>query len=365
MSADKAKSPGVDDLREGIDCIDRELVELLNRRIELAEQIGELKRKEGASIYVPSREEQVFARLREYNRGLVSDNTLERIFREIISASIAREKALRIAFLGPKATFTHQAAMKNFGSSAEFIPFPTIGDVFRAVERGDGDYGVVPIENSTEGAVFHSLDTFVESNLKIVAQIYLPIEHCLISDGTLDTVECIYSKDQALGQCREGLRAVLPQARLVEIDSTAQAIQRVAGNPREAAVGSALAAELYGVGILKRGIQDRNDNTTRFLVLGEQLPQRDPGCRYRSSLMVSIPDQVGALKVVVDHFSERGINLVKIESRPSRQRAWDYLFFIDFLGHGDEPRIKELLEQLKSSCPLVKWLGSYPETKTS
>jgi chorismate mutase/prephenate dehydratase len=365
VSAGNENTPGVGELREGIDRIDRELVELINRRIELAERIGELKKREGAAIYVPSREEQVFARVREYNRGLVSEGTLERIFREIISASIAREQPLRIAFLGPRATFTHQAAMKNFGSSAEFIPFPTIGDVFRAVERKEGDYGVVPIENSTEGAVFHSLDTFVESNLKIVAQVYLPIEHCLISDGTLETVKCVYSKDQALGQCREGLRALLPEARLVEVDSTAQAIQRVAGQPGEAAVGSALAAELYGVGILKRGIQDRHDNTTRFLVLGERLPPRDPACRYRSSLMVSIPDQVGALKVVVDHFSERGINLVKIESRPSRQRAWDYLFFIDFLGHGEDPRIKEVLEQLKSRCPLVKWLGSYPETKTS
>ncbi len=362
MSKVEKEKTELTELREKIDRIDHQVVELLNERVTVAVAIGKQKRREGTGVYVPSREEQVFEKILSYNKGPLKEAALRRIYREIISASIVSEQPMRIAYLGPEATFTHQAAMKNFGSSAQYLPLHSIADVFRSVQRAEADYGVVPIENSTEGAVFHSLDTFVESDLKIVAQVYLPVEHCLISDGTLPSIRKIYSKDQALGQCRSWLQRFLPKAVLVEVASTSEAIKRVAKRSDEAAIGSSLAAELYGVGVVKRGIQDREDNTTRFLVVGVEEPPAVEGCSFRSSLMVSIPDKVGALRSVLDVFSDRGINLVKIESRPSRRRAWDYLFFIDFIGHREDPLVQEAFDALQSRCPMVKWLGSYPET---
>lgn len=351
------------ELREKIDAVDEQILQLLNQRIGLACEVGRIKKAAGEEIFVPAREEQVFRRLIARNSGPLSERGLRTIYREIISASIAVEKALRVAYLGPEATFTHQAALARFGSSVELLALSTIPDVFAAVEKSDIDYGVIPVENSTEGAVFHSLDMFVDSDLKIIAQHYIPIEHCLISHSPLAGIEEVHSKDQALGQCRLWLQRNLAQARTVNESSTAEAVRLASANPTWAAVASRLAAEMYGVPIVASGIQDRADNVTRFLVIGRQPTPPVADGRYRTSIVLSLNDRPGALEGALAPFSRRNINLKKIESRPSRRKAWDYLFFIDFSGHWQDPSVQETVAELEQRCPLVKWLGSYPDSE--
>ncbi|RME70155.1 MAG: chorismate mutase, partial [Verrucomicrobia bacterium] len=260
----------LDKLRAQIDEIDREILRLLNERVRLAAQIGHVKLKEGAEIYVAKREEEVLQKLAAQNQGPLTEQAIRAIYREIMSAAIALEKTTVIAYLGPEATFTHQAALKKFGAMLNYMPLPNITDVFIAVEKGEADYGVIPIENSTEGAVFHSLDMLVESDLKIVAQIFLDIQHNLISRSKLEEITKVYSKDQALGQCRRWLHQNLPNAVCLEAESTARAVEIARDNPGTAAIASSLAAELYGVPIVAPNIQDKADNTTRFLVIGRQ-----------------------------------------------------------------------------------------------
>lgn len=353
----------LDELRLQIDRIDREIIERLNQRVALASQVGHYKRQHGGEIYVPSREAQVFEKLSNYSAehgGRLTNEAIRHIWREIISASIALEKALQIAYLGPSATFTEQAAQKNFGSSVDYVPMPTIADVFSAVTQGEADYGVIPIENSTGGAVMHSLDMLAETDLKIIAQVYLEIEHCLIGKGELASIREVRSKDQALLQCRDWLHRHLPHAQQVDLDSTAAAVEQARDEDGVAAVASALAADRYGVPILAKGIQDRHDNITRFLVIGRECSKPTGPELDRTSIVFSIRDEVGALETVLNAFSARQINLLKIESRPSRKKAWDYLFFVDFAGHWEDDKIQEMAAVLQTRCPLVKWLGSYP-----
>ena len=348
--------------RDSIDHIDSEIVALLNKRLELASAIGAIKEKSGAEIYDPAREALVFQKLEQLNQGPLTQKALEAIYREVISASIALEKELVVAFLGPEATYTHQAVLKNFGASLKTSAMKTIQDVFASVESGECAYGVVPIENSTEGAVFHSMDQLVESDLKICAQVYLPIEHCLISKSSLDGVKEVHSKDQALGQCREWLRRNLPNATLVETSSTASAVQVASERSEVAAIASALSADLYAMPILEKSIQDKANNVTRFLVVGNNTVKRVGDGKDKTSLVVSLKDQAGALEKALMPFAERGINLSKIESRPSRKKAWDYVFFIDLIGHIEDTLVQEAVEELKACTSFVKWLGSYPNT---
>jgi chorismate mutase/prephenate dehydratase len=350
-------------VRNQIDEIDKQIIKLLNERVLLAGEIGKIKIQQGADMYVPSREEQVFEKVCSYNQGTMPQNSLKAIYREIISASISLEKKLVIAYLGPEATYTHQAAIKNFGSSLSYKPLHTIQDVFADVECNASDYGVIPIENSSEGAVFHTLDMLVESDLKIVAQVYLPIEHCLISEGQLDSIKEVHSKDQALGQCREWLHRNLPTADLIDCASTGKAVKIAKGRPEIAAIASSLAAEQNDVPIVSKGIQDKSDNFTRFLIIGKRSSTPLGNGRDKTSIVLSINDKVGALATALEPFNRRNINLCKIESRPSRKKAWDYYFFIDFIGHFEEPEIQDAIKELESQCPMVKWLGSYPNTK--
>lgn len=351
---------GLADLRGRIDAVDAELVSLLARRVALAGEIGALKAKEGAAFYDPVREACVLEKVLDLNGGALPETAVRAIYREIISASIATEKTLAIAYLGPEATYTHQAAIRKFGSSLAYRSMPTIPDVFAEVERGDADYGVIPIENSTEGAVFHSMDMLVESDLRICAQIYLPVEHCLLSASPMEAVREVHSKDQALGQCREWLRRHLPDARQVEVTSTAQAAENARERGGVAAVASALASELYAVPVLKTGIQDRPDNVTRFLVVGRTGARPVGAGGDKTSLVLSLRDESGALEKALRPFASRDINLTRIESRPSRKKAWDYFFFIDLVGHRDDPPVREAFAELEAHCPFVKWLGSYP-----
>jgi chorismate mutase/prephenate dehydratase len=352
----------LDALRKEIDAVDQELLERLNKRVELAQQVGHYKLERGMEVYVPSREEEVFGKLTAGNRGPLPAKAVRAIYREIISAAISLEKPLKVAYLGPEATYTHQAALKNFGSSIPYMSMPTVPDVFTAVRRGDADYGVVPVENSTQGTVISTLDMLVESELKVVAQIYLEIAHCLISQSPLEKIRSVHSKDNALGQCRQWLARMLPAAELVDATSTAAAVEHAARHPEAAAIASSIAAELYRVPIVEANIMDRTDNVTRFLVIGKGASPMLGGGRDKTSLVFSLHDEPGSLLKALQPFSSRGINLCKIESRPSRRRAWDYYFYVDIIGHRDEPQVREALAELEQLCPVLKWLGSYPNS---
>lgn len=344
-----------------VDELDLKIVQLLSQRVKHAGEIGKIKHANGADYYDPTREAQVMAKVCALNPGPIENSTIRSVYREVISGSISLEKKLVIAYLGPEATFTHQAAILNFGVSLEYQAIKTIPDVFAQVEAGVADYGVVPIENSTEGAVFHSMDMLVESDLHICSQVYMPIEHCLISRSPLAEIKEIRSKDQALGQCREWLQVNVPSADLIDVVSTAEAVRTAKETDAVAAVAGALSAQQYGVPIQARGIQDRDDNVTRFLVVGRTEAKPLGEGRDKTSLVISLQDEVGALEKTLRAFATRGINLSKIESRPSRKKAWDYYFFIDLVGHYQDANVQAALEDLKGHCPFVKWLGSYPD----
>ncbi len=354
-------------IREQIDAHDRQLVELLNSRLALAAEIGKLKRSSGGQIYVPEREDAVFRKVTGLNNGPIKNEALRAIYREIMSAAIALEKPLLIAYLGPEATYTHAAAIKKFGASVDYSAIATISDIFTAVEKGEADYGIIPIENSTEGSVREALDSFVESDLKVVAQVYLEINHALISATPMEKIEKVYSKDQALAQCRAWLHRHLPHAQLIDTASTARAVQIAKDTPGAAAIAAELAAQVQAVPVVAKNIQDQNDNTTRFFVIGKKASGPVGGGRDLTSFVISLGDEAaansGSLLKMLMPFGQRGINLSKVESRPSKKRPWDYLFFIDVTGHHDDAAMKEAVAELKKFCPLVKWLGSYPSVQ--
>jgi chorismate mutase/prephenate dehydratase len=351
-------------IREKIDAIDRRVVKLLNARLELARRIGGLKQGARGRIYVAEREADVLRRVQAASRGgPLKPAALQAIYREIMSAALALEKPLVIAYLGPEATHTHAAALRKFGASVDYRPMPSLADVFTAVEKGEADYGVVPIENSTEGSVRDSLDLFVETPLKLVAELQLEIDHLLLSNEPLEKIEKIYSKDQALAQCRRWLQRHLPHAQLVDVDSTALGVLRAAKEKGAAAVGPRLAGERYGVAVAAARIQDQKNNTSRFGILGREASGRVGGGHDKTSLLVSLHHEPGALLRALQPFNRRKLNLTRIESRPSRLRPWDYIFFLDVTGHYDDPAMQAALEELRRQCPLVKWLGSYPAAK--
>lgn len=354
----------LDDVRQKIDAIDREIITKINERVRLASEVAKAKHAAGLPIYVPEREEQVFQKLASINEGPLTEPAIRHIYREVISAMIALEQPLKIAYLGPEGTYTEQAARKNFGSSLDYHAVPSIADVFSEVERREADYGVIPIENSTGGAVIHSLDMLAETELKIIAQVYLPVEHCLLSNSDLSEITEVRSKDQALIQCRDWLQRNLPNAKQIDCDSTTGAVVHATKNPGSAAIAGEIAAERYNIPLLAKGIQDRKDNETRFLVIAPEANggQTGPGLD-KTSIVFSIPHEVGALEKVLHSFSQREISLSKIESRPSRKKAWEYLFFVDFDGHWNDSSIQQAMTELNANCPLVKWLGSYPNSR--
>jgi len=350
--------------REKIDALDRELVDVLNQRLALAAEIGRLKRQAGGEIYVAEREDAVFRKVCAQNQGPIKNEALRAIYREIMSAAIALEKPLMVAYLGPEASNTYAAAAKKFGASVDYHAMATVEDIFTAVEKGEADVAVIPAENSTEGSVRETLDSFVESDLKIIAQIYLEITHALISQSPLEKITKVYSKDQALAQCRHWLQRHLPHAQLIAASSTSRGVEIAKDDPTAAAVAGEIAAAHYGVPVVARNIQDKADNTTRFFVLGRKPSGSVGGGKDITSLLVSLGDEAashsGSLLKMLMPLAERGINLSKIESRPSKKRPWDYYFFLDVTGHYEDAAMKEALAELKKFCPLVKWLGSYP-----
>jgi chorismate mutase/prephenate dehydratase len=351
--------PTLPELRQAIDAVDDELLQLLNRRAALVRQVGALKSELKQPFFVPHREQQILERLERENAGPFPTEALKPVFSEIISACLSLEQPLRVAFLGPEATFTHMAARGRFGLSARYVPAATIAGVFAEVEKGNADVGVVPIENSTEGVVNSTLDVFIESELTIAAEIVLEVSHCLLTrTGTLDPVQKVYSHPQALAQCRAWLAATLPKAALIEVASTALAARLAKDDPVAAAVASELAGQLYDLRVAKAKIEDEVRNVTRFLVVGKT-PAAGSG-RDKTSLMLSVRDHPGVLYEVLRPLADRHLNLTRIESRPSRKRIWDYVFFIDLDGHVSDPVVAAALEAVRPLCQHLKVLGSYP-----
>jgi len=347
-------------LREQIDRIDTQVLTLLNRRARLVTRIGHLKNRSQANVYVPSRERQIFARLAELNSGPLSNDAIRAIYREIISASRALEQPLRVAYFGPEASYTHMAAREQFGSQAVFVPAATIPQIFTDIERGQADHGVVPVENSSEGSVAITLDSFVESSLHIISEVSLEIRHCLLSRASQrEQVKRVLAHPQALAQCRRWLAVHLPGVPAEEAASNARAAELAAADPQVAAIASRLAAEHYKLNVLAANIQDQAANFTRFAVLSREPQLGQPSGHDTTSLLLSVHDEVGALYHALKPFADNAISLLRIESRPLRGRPWEYLFFIDVAGHLSDEPIARALQEIRPLCPLVKVLGSY------
>ena len=350
-------------LRAGIDSVDEEIVRLLDRRARLARRVGEIKQKNDLEAYAPAREREVLNRVTALSAGDFPKRGLEAVFREIISSSISLEARLKVAYLGPEATFTHEAALRSFGTSVELEPQATVAEVFTRVERREAEHGVVPVENSMEGAVTHTLDELMNSPLKICGEVYLPVSQNLISkESSLERVKVVCSHPMALSQAATWLRHELPGARLEEVESTGEAARRAAREQGVAAVGSALAAEAHGLNVLARNIQDARTNATRFIVLGRAWAGRTG--KDKTSVVFSVKDRPGVLRDALSAFAEEGINLTRIESRPSRKRAWTYVFFADLQGHPEEEKVRRALAALEEHCPYVALIGACPEVSS-
>ncbi len=349
-------------LRAQIDKVDAEIVKAINRRTEIILDIGKLKEKNKTKVYAPDREHKVYQKVFQLNKGPMKNKSLEAIYREIMSASLSLEKKITIGFLGPLGTFTHQACIRKFGSSLPFKPFKTIQDVFKSVEDGECDYGVVPVENSTEGSVNNTLDMFVESTVHICSEISIPIQHNLMSMSTdLSKIKKLYSHPQIFGQCRQWILGNMPGADLIEVSSSSKAVQMAAEDKQAGAIGSDLSAQLYKLKTIVRSIQDRSTNVTRFAILSNVYPPKTGS--DKTSVVVFLKDKVGALHDTLLYFKSYDLNLTRIESRPSKKRPWEYYFFIDFVGHCDDLKIQDMLKSLSDHCEVVKVIGSYPAYK--
>ncbi len=351
----------LDRLRQRIDDLDVEIVKLINERAQCAKSIGEVKRSGGATAFAPARERAVYERVLKLNSGPLSPESLKAIYREIMSGSLALERCPRVAYLGPAGTFTHKAARSKFGSSVEYHAEASVKDVFLEVSRGHSDFGVVPIENSTEGGVNQTIDCFYETSLKVCSEIFVAIHHHLMASCRRDDIKVIYSHPQVLGQCRDYLSANFPKVQQVECSSTTAAAERARQEEMSAAIGSDTAADIYGLPILERAIEDNPDNVTRFFVVARNSATQTGN--DKTSLMFSIKDAPGVLYAMLTAFSSRGINLTRIESRPSKKKAWDYYFFVDLLGHSEDTEVKSALEELSSSTRHLEVLGSYPRAE--
>lgn len=345
-------------LRKKIDALDKVIIELLNARANITLDVARVKNKNGKSIYAPAREREVLNKISEANKGPLSNEALVAIYREVMSGSLALEKPIKIAYMGPQASFSHLASMKRFGSQVEYVPCNGIPEVFLEVERDNADYGVVPIENSIEGVISYTLDMFVDADLKICAQIILDVAHNLLANCSKSSIKRVYSNPQVFGQCRIWLQENLPGVELIEVSSTTRAAQIAAKEKNSACIASILASSIYKLKVIARDIEDSPHNITRFLVIGKtEVPETS---HDKTSLVFSIKDKVGALHDMLVPFKKYKINLTKIESRPSKKRAWDYYFFLDLEGHKDNSRINKAIAELDSKCKFLKVLGSYP-----
>ncbi len=344
--------------REQIDAADEKIIELLDRRARLARRVGELKVIQGSEIYDAGRHLQVLNGIGKRGKGDFPREGLRTVFGEILSVCLNLQAPQSIGFLGPEATYSHIAAERAFGRSAKFVPYESIRDIFAAVEKNKVHFGIVPVENSTGGVIHATLDELMTSELSLCAEIYIPIRHNLLCLGPRAKIRRICTHPQVLSQCRLWLREHMPNVELIEVASSAEGARIAKRNRTTATIGSKLAAELYKLPILEQGIEDQKDNVTRFLIIGKQSPR--PSGHDRTSVMFSIKDEPGALFHLLQPFAEKKINLTKIESRPTRRRAWDYNFFLDMEGHISRPEIQEAVERLREHCTFLRVLGSYP-----
>jgi chorismate mutase / prephenate dehydratase len=357
-------APAIDAIRDRIDDIDRRIHDLLNERAQFAQDVGKSKRSEGlstADFYKPEREAQVLRKALERNKGPLRNEEIARLFREIMSACLAQQEPLKVAFLGPEGTFSQQAVLKHFGHSVRALPLTSIGEVFEEVQAGHADFGIVPIENSTEGTVNNTLDMFLTSPLKICGEVELRIhQHVMGRMHGLEKIVRVCSHQQSLAQCRQWLDEYLPNAERVPVSSNAEAARRARDEDGTAAIAGQAAAEVYGLNVIVPEIEDAPDNTTRFLVIGRKLFSASGN--DKTTLLVSAGDtqSPGALHRLLGPLAEYGISMTRIESRPSRRRKWDYVFFIDVVGHADQHPLSTALEELKKQSSLFRVLGSYP-----
>jgi len=348
-------------IRERIDILDEQIQELLNQRAEAATEVARIKlaADPNAVFYRPEREAEVLHRVKARNRGPLGDEEMARLFREIMSACLALEHPLKVAYLGPEGTFTQAAALKHFGHSVRTQSLTSIADVFQEVETGKAEYGLVPVENSSEGVVNHTLDMFLTTPLKICGEVSLRIHHNLLGHKvTLETIRKVFSHQQSLAQCRAWLDRHLPYVERVAVGSNAEAARLAAGTENSAAIAGAIAAELYGLDTLAENIEDNADNTTRFLVIGRHDTQ--PSGDDKTSLLISTRNEPGSLHRLLQPLADLGISMTRIESRPSRRGNWDYVFFIDLLGHCQDPALAKALAELRGLAGMYKELGSYP-----
>jgi len=348
-------------LREKIENIDGQILLLLNERAEVAREVGKVKSEANLDIYNPQREEEILERLTLQNPGPFPRGAISPVFREIISGCRSLETEMVVVYLGPPATHTHLACIERFGSSIRALPEESIQEIFEAVEKGKANFGVVPIENSTEGVVSRTLDMFIDAEVKICGEKSMRISHDLLSQsGESKDVEKIYSHPQALAQCRQWLRRNFPKVPLVETASTAKAAQMATEDPKAAAIASSFASHLYGLKIIDSQIEDYVHNYTRFLVLSRHGTERTG--KDKTSLLFSIAHSPGSLYGALQAFSERAINLTKIESRPIKDKPWEYVFFLDFEGHATDAHVREAISELKRKVLFLKLLGSYPQS---
>jgi len=350
-------------IRDQIDDTDLQIQALLNKRAAMAEEVARIKIANGeqtSDFYRPEREAMVLRQVMERNEGPLDDKEMARLFREIMSACLAAEKPLQVAYLGPEGSFTQAAALKQFGGSVELQSMGTIADVFHTVEAGNASYGLVPVENSTEGMVSHTLDRFITSPLKINGEVSLRIHHYLLSKSNdLSDINVVYAHPQALAQCRKWLVEHLPESSLVAVNSNSEAAKRVAKEPNSAAIAANRAAEIYELSVLARNIEDEADNTTRFLVIGTQ--DVGPSGIDKTALLVSTKNKPGALQILLKPLADSGISMTRIESRPSGKGIWEYVFFIDIDGHCQDKAVADALKLLEQESSMCRVLGSYPK----
>ncbi len=354
------KKETLEELRSRIDSIDDKILELLNQRAAVVKKVGELKKKIETSFYVPNRETEIIKRLQAKSKGPFPKIAIKPVFREIISACLSLEKPLRVGYLGPPATFTHEAALKYFGQGAQYTALRSIAEIFDEVYKGRVDMGVVPVENSTEGVVSHTLDMFLNYDLRISGEIIIPITHCLLSKALKkEDIKKVYSHPQALAQCRNWIEKNLIACSFIETRSTAEAAEMASKDEKAGAIAGEGASKLYDLNILEKNIQDISDNSTRFLIIGKV--EHKPTGNDKTSILFSIKDEPGALYNMLAPFAKRNINLTKIESRPIKTKAWEYVFFLDLDGHMGEKHVKEAIDELSKNCVFLKVAGSYPK----
>lgn len=349
-------------IRERIDNLDEQIQVLISERARCAQQIAAIKLaiEDCSNFYRPEREAEILRQVIDRNTGPLSDEEIVRLFREIMSACLALEKTLQVAFLGPEGTFTQAAALKHFGRSVQTLPLRAIDEIFREVESGAADYGVVPVENSTEGVVNHTLDMFLQSPLKICGEVQLRIHHHLIGYAKdMQSIRRIYSHQQSLAQCREWLDLQLPHAERISVSSNAEAVRRARNELDCAAIAGQCAADIYGLPIIATNIEDEPTNTTRFLIIGTQ--SVPPSGKDKTALLVSSPNRPGALYRLLEPLARHGVSMTRIESRPSRREMWDYVFFIDLEGHSEDKSVAQALTELQREASLFRILGSYPQ----